>query len=46
MNKSKKNRNIKHTHSGRIVASGHNMNDREFLRGNAGVLAKLQQKMS
>lgn len=46
MKNQKKSKNIEHTHSGRIVASGHNTNDREFLKGNSGVLLKLQQKIA
>lgn len=37
----KKNKNIPHTHSGRVVVGGGNANDRKFLQGNGKVLQKL-----
>ena len=35
-------RNVEHSHSGRIIVYGHNTNDKEFLRGNNGLLQKAQ----
>jgi len=39
--KKNKNKNVPHTHSGQIIASGHNANDTKFLEGNAGKLKRL-----
>lgn len=46
MKNQKKSKNIQHSHSGQIIASGHNTNDKKFLKGNAGLLHKLQQKIA
>lgn len=39
-----KSKNPPHTHSGRIIAAGHNTNDKKFLKGNTGALLKLASK--